>query len=135
MKELRTGDDYKCRLKLSQSEYAYSHALKSPSYATRRRERVRSKTLYSFSTETAIMRLLFYSLLATLSSAVWALHESDVGVMDWHKHLVGVPLLQSPATAPVFHRVGSKSIILSATMSNVLAALDSDNGTVGMYQN
>lgn len=78
------------------------------------------------------MRLLFFSILAVLASTVWALHESDVGVVDWHKHLIGVPLLQSLATAPVFHRVGSRSLILTATANNVVAALDSDNGTVGV---
>jgi hypothetical protein len=59
-----------------------------------------------------------------------ALHETDVGVVDWHKHLVGVPLSGSISTAPSFHRTGNKSVILTATGNNVLAALDPDDGSV-----
>jgi hypothetical protein len=66
-----------------------------------------------------------------------ALHESEVGVVDWHKSLIGVPLSGSLSTAPVFHRVDTgretKSVVITATDSNVLAALDPVNGSVGMY--
>lgn len=74
------------------------------------------------------------SSLALVFPIAFALHESDVGVVDWHKKLVGVPLTSSSATAPVFHRVGEEtthSVILTATASNVLAAIYPDNGTVG----
>lgn len=69
--------------------------------------------------------------------SVWALHESEAGVVDWHKKLIGIPLAASLSTAPVFHRVGglnesTRSIVLTATESNVLAALDPVNGSVGM---
>ncbi|PPQ95955.1 hypothetical protein CVT26_016121 [Gymnopilus dilepis] len=60
----------------------------------------------------------------------WAIHESDVGVVDWHKHLVGVPLYGSTATAPAFHFIGNRSLIFSGTSSNVIAALDPINGSV-----
>ncbi|KAF8884531.1 hypothetical protein BD779DRAFT_1443085 [Infundibulicybe gibba] len=64
----------------------------------------------------------------------WALHESDVGVVDWHKHLVGVPLAGSISSAPIFHRFGSEghtqSLLLTATLNNVLAALHPVNGSV-----
>jgi hypothetical protein len=63
--------------------------------------------------------------------AAQALHESDVGVVDWHKHLIGVPLAGALATAPIFHRIGEKSVILTATGNNVFAALDSENGSLG----
>jgi hypothetical protein len=67
----------------------------------------------------------------------FTLHESDVGVVDWHKRLVGVPLTSSISTAPVFHRVekrqSTKSVVLTATGSNVLAALNPVNGSVGMW--
>lgn len=63
-----------------------------------------------------------------------ALHESDVGVVDWHKQLIGVPLAGALATAPIFHRVGKNSIILTATGNNVLAALDPVNGSVGAWR-
>lgn len=63
-----------------------------------------------------------------------ALHESDVGVVDWHRQLIGVPLTGALATAPIFHHVGENSIILTATGSNALAALDSVNGSVGAWK-
>ncbi|KAL4255601.1 ER membrane protein complex subunit 1 [Pleurotus pulmonarius] len=73
------------------------------------------------------------SSLALVFPVAFALHESDVGVVDWHKKLIGVPLTSSSATAPVFHRVGEEtthSVILTATASNVLAAIFPENGTV-----
>lgn len=66
----------------------------------------------------------------SLCTAVFAIHESDVGVVDWHKHLVGVPLSGIPTTAPSFYRAGNKSIILTATANNVLAALEPANGAL-----
>ena len=65
-----------------------------------------------------------------------ALHESEVGLVDWHKAQIGVPLTHHHGLAPIFHRVdvgrnGSKSVILSATQSNVLAAVDVIDGSVG----
>ncbi|KAI8996246.1 DUF1620-domain-containing protein [Trametes punicea] len=78
------------------------------------------------------MRL--FSLLLGAACA-YALHASEAGVVDWHKPLAGVPLLQSPATAPSFHRKeyesgATRSIILTATQSNVLAALNPANGSL-----
>ncbi|KII83787.1 hypothetical protein PLICRDRAFT_147866 [Plicaturopsis crispa FD-325 SS-3] len=75
------------------------------------------------------------ALLAALCfSSSWALHQSEVGVVDWHKSLVGIPNIGSLATAPTFHRVGNEnftqSVVLTATTSNVLAALDPGNGSV-----
>ncbi|TDL26922.1 DUF1620-domain-containing protein [Rickenella mellea] len=79
------------------------------------------------------------SLLALLCllQTTFALHESDAGVVDWHKPLIGVPLTGSLATAPVFHRVGShdpngttQSVILTATASNVLGALEPASGNL-----
>ena len=58
-------------------------------------------------------------LLFALGVAIWALSESDVGVVDWNKHYIGVPLVGSVTTAPAFHHVGNKTIILTATGSNV----------------
>ncbi|KAF9007089.1 hypothetical protein BDQ17DRAFT_1407603 [Cyathus striatus] len=69
-------------------------------------------------------------LLLCLILGVKALHESDVGVIDWHKQLVGVPLSGSIATAPTFLHARNKSLIITATGGNVLAALDSENGSV-----
>ena len=65
-----------------------------------------------------------------------ALHESEVGIVDWHKSLIGIPLSGSLSTAPAFHRVSlgeeTKSVVIAATGSNVLAALDPVNGSVGV---
>lgn len=81
------------------------------------------------------MRFFRLGLLSVLwATSSWGLHESDVGVLDWHKRLVGVPLTESISTAPVFHRVGSrntKSVVISATGNNVLAGLNPVNGSVG----
>ncbi|ESK86134.1 duf1620 domain-containing protein [Moniliophthora roreri MCA 2997] len=70
---------------------------------------------------------------ALLVSSCLALHESDVGVVDWHKSFMGIPRVDSIATSPKFHRVGGKntqSVVISATESNTLAALSPVNGTI-----
>ncbi|KAJ4471498.1 hypothetical protein J3R30DRAFT_1087191 [Lentinula aciculospora] len=75
--------------------------------------------------------ILLLTLWLTFSSA---LHESDAGVVDWHKRLIGVPNTETRYTSPTFHRTlerkGSKDVLLTATKSNVLAALDPSNGSV-----
>lgn len=79
------------------------------------------------------MRQLFFVFLLVLQSClVHAVHKSDVGLIDWYKQLVGVPLTTT-ANSPTFHHVGGRDIILTATMSNVLAALDAADGQVGEY--
>ncbi|KAG6861505.1 hypothetical protein C0995_015932 [Termitomyces sp. Mi166 len=66
---------------------------------------------------------------------------SDVGVVDWHKFLVGVPLVAAPVTAPSFHQLDSVTntygkttedmkIIYTATANNVLAALNPKDGSI-----
>jgi hypothetical protein len=72
----------------------------------------------------------FLSLLCAIPSTS-ALHESDVGVVDWYKQLIGVPLTGSSSTTPTFHYVNGTSLVLAVTGNNVLAALHADNGTVG----
>ncbi|KAF4611826.1 hypothetical protein D9613_004025 [Agrocybe pediades] len=78
----------------------------------------------------------FTTVVAVLSSVslyvgtTWALHESDVGVVDWHKHMVGIPLSGSISTSPSFHLVNGKNIILTATTNNVLAALEPEDGSI-----
>jgi ER membrane protein complex subunit 1 len=75
-------------------------------------------------------------ILASLCTAVVALHESDVGIVDWHQPHAGVPLTSSLATAPSFHarpgRPPTEALLLAATSSNVLAALYASNGSLGM---
>lgn len=68
----------------------------------------------------------------------YALHESEAGIVDWHKSLIGVPLTGSPLTAPSIHRVKgvhgwTESLVISATGSNALGALGATNGTVGKW--
>ncbi|THH04236.1 hypothetical protein EW145_g5667 [Phellinidium pouzarii] len=59
-----------------------------------------------------------------------ALHASEAGIVDWHKPLVGVPVTHSHSLSPSFHRFSTgsskstQSVIVTATSSNVLAALD-----------
>ena len=67
-----------------------------------------------------------------------AIHASEAGVVDWYKPLIGDTLTGNPHLSPVFHRVGepdepTKSYVLSATTSNVLAALHPENGTIGAF--
>jgi len=66
----------------------------------------------------------------SLCVGAWALHESDVGVVDWHKEFIGVPLSGSISTSPSFHRVKNSSFIVAATSSNVLAALEPEDGSI-----
>ncbi|KAH8102954.1 hypothetical protein BXZ70DRAFT_889895 [Cristinia sonorae] len=74
--------------------------------------------------------------LASLISPILAIHASEAGIIDWHKPLVGVPLISSHHTAPSFHRTenardrSTKSVVLTTTASNVVAALHPENGTV-----
>ena len=80
----------------------------------------------------------FGLILASLCSTVLALYESDVGIVDWHRPLVGVPLTSSLNTAPTFHaiprRPPTEALLLTATSGNVLAALRVSNGQLGAFQ-
>ncbi|KAF8644498.1 hypothetical protein AX16_008429 [Volvariella volvacea WC 439] len=86
------------------------------------------------------MHLWNIPLVSVLLSLLWlfapsthALHESDVGVLDWHKELIGVPITTHTSTAPQFHAIKSepgRSLILSVTGNNVLAALEAYDGSV-----
>jgi len=80
------------------------------------------------------LRGLLLALLC-LCAAVVALHESDVGVVDWHQPHVGVPLTSSLSTAPTFHAKSggppTEALLLTATGSNVLAAMRASNGSLG----
>jgi len=84
-----------------------------------------------FGTIRGLSLALFLLFSATCS---FALHESDVGVVDWHKRLIGVPLTGSSATSPVFHRIpgrNTQSVVITATESNVLGAVSPVNGSLG----
>lgn len=70
-------------------------------------------------------------LLASCLAPANALTEAEAGVVDWQTTLIGAPLLDSLATGPSFHRTKEESVIVTATASNVLAAVFAGNGTVG----
>lgn len=72
-----------------------------------------------------LLRCLFS--LSTFALVARAIHESEVGIVDWHTKLVGVPLYTSPLTKPVFHN----DTVLTATSNNVLAALNVTDGSIG----
>ena len=112
------------------------HELSDPSVGVichDRVERIQVPTTSTQSTahgSTTRMRWWTSFLVASvLYTPTWALHESDVGVVDWHTKLVGVPLVGSQNTAPVFHG----DLILTATSSNVLAALNATDGSIGTF--
>lgn len=77
-------------------------------------------------------------LLCTLpTSSVWALHESEAGVVDWQKTFTGVPRTDEPQVAPSFMRVKTKgndtaSFIISAT-GVTLGAVNAVDGNVGEW--
>ncbi|KAH7882607.1 hypothetical protein F5I97DRAFT_2067794 [Phlebopus sp. FC_14] len=72
------------------------------------------------------MRILRQLLLASLCLVASALHESEVGIVDWHTKLIGVPLLDSAHTQPTIH----DDLVLTATSNNVLAALNVTDGSI-----
>ncbi|KAH9942115.1 hypothetical protein B0H21DRAFT_526939 [Amylocystis lapponica] len=78
------------------------------------------------------MRIPVLLLVSWWFGRTWALHASEAGVVDWHKHLIGVPLTSALSTAPTFHSPTPRgeSVILAATANNVLAALSPANGSV-----
>lgn len=69
--------------------------------------------------------LLSLSVFALVARAI---HESEVGIVDWYTKLVGVPLSTSQLTKPVFHH----DTVLTATSNNVLAALNATDGSIGL---
>lgn len=57
-----------------------------------------------------------------------AIHESEVGIVDWYTKLVGVPLYTFQLTKPVFR----DDLVLTSTSNNVLAALNVTDGNIGV---
>ncbi|KAF8577387.1 DUF1620-domain-containing protein [Ramaria rubella] len=77
------------------------------------------------------MRAFLWLLLAT--APCFALHESDVGKIDWHKELVGLPRIESQSVAPRFQLVAGRkqrSLIIVVSKSNVLAAVNVTDGNI-----
>ncbi|KAG8215379.1 hypothetical protein J3R82DRAFT_8977 [Butyriboletus roseoflavus] len=71
-----------------------------------------------------LLRCLFSLSVFTLTT--WAIHESEVGIVDWYTKLIGVPLYTSQFIKPVFR----DDLVLTATSNNVLAALNATDGSI-----
>ena len=83
-----------------------------------------------------MLGLLVAWLVGIFALPTLAIHASEAGVVDWHKPLIGDTLTGNPSLSPIFHRVGeqnesTQSYILTASSSNVFAALHPGNGTIG----
>lgn len=63
-----------------------------------------------------------------LLTGVLALQANLAGVVDWHKPLIGVPLLEP--TPPSLVDVKGGRRLLAITRKNVFACLDAQHGTV-----
>ena len=74
-----------------------------------------------------LLQLLLLLVLCVIS---WALRESDVGIVDWHKKLIGVPLSGPIRTAPTFQATGNTIVVIAATDNNVVAVPNPENGCV-----
>ena len=77
----------------------------------------------------------FLLLCAISPSSVWALQESEAGVVDWQNTFIGVPRTDEPQVSPSFLRVktrgnDTKSLIISAS-ATMLGAVDPVDGSVG----
>lgn len=85
-----------------------------------------------------LWRVLCYGVLWTFAF-VSALHESDAGVVDWHRSFIGVPVAHTLSLAPTFHRLrtavgaSTRSVIVSATSENVLGAYDAVTGDISAF--
>ena len=69
-------------------------------------------------------------LLLVLSVISWALPKSDVGIVDWHKKLIGVPLSGPIRTAPTLQATGNTTAVIAATDNNGVAVPNAENGSV-----
>ena len=77
--------------------------------------------------------LLFRTL--SLLLPVWALHESEAGVVDWQKTFIGVPRTDGSQVAPSFLRVKTQgdettSLVIFAA-ETTFRAVNPLNGSVG----
>ena len=74
-----------------------------------------------------VLRLLLLLVLCVIS---WALPESDVGIVDWHKKLIGVPLSGPIRTALTLRATGNTTAVIAAPDNNVVAVPNAENGSV-----
>jgi hypothetical protein len=65
----------------------------------------------------------------TFLSTALAIQANLAGIVDWHKPLIGLPVLDPTPPSLVESPAGRR--IVSITKSNVLAVLDAENGDVG----
>ncbi|EKM58157.1 uncharacterized protein PHACADRAFT_116839 [Phanerochaete carnosa HHB-10118-sp] len=82
-----------------------------------------------------MLRLLSLWLMSLAILPAFAIHASEAGVVDWYKPLIGDALTGNPNLSPVFHRITedngkTRSLVLTATSSNVLSGLHPENGSI-----
>ncbi|WVN88836.1 uncharacterized protein L203_104050 [Cryptococcus depauperatus CBS 7841] len=65
-------------------------------------------------------------LLSALIPAVFALQKELAGIVDWHKPLVGEPILEP--TPPLFVEDSGRRRLVQITKKNILAVLNADTG-------
>jgi hypothetical protein len=78
------------------------------------------------STHTPIIALLGF--LTFLSTAL-AIQANLAGIVDWHKPLIGLPVLDPTPPSLVESSAGRR--VVAITKSNVIAVLNADDGVVG----
>ncbi len=74
---------------------------------------------------------LICALLATLVP-VLAIQANLAGIVDWHKPLIGEPVLEP--TPPSFVELSTGKRVIAVTKSNVLACLDAKTGDIGRWK-
>ena len=60
-----------------------------------------------------------------------ALQANLAGIVDWHKPLIGPPLLEP--TPPRLVETSKGRVVVGLTRKNVLACLDAKTGDIGMF--
>lgn len=61
-----------------------------------------------------------------------AIQANLAGIVDWHKPLIGEPVLEP--TPPSFVELSTGKRVIAVTKSNVLAGLDAKTGDIGRWK-
>jgi hypothetical protein len=91
---------------------------------------VNFKLLYKVQMVSMASARLVLGLVLVAVTQVLALQANLAGVVDWHKSLIGVPLLEPSPPSFVDSPIGKR--IVAITQSNVLACLNAASGDIGM---
>lgn len=68
--------------------------------------------------------------LVCLVMPVFAIQSNLAGIVDWHKPLIGQPLLEPTPPSVIDTASGRK--VVSITKSNVVAVLNAESGDIGL---